>query len=317
MEAGFAVEVRELRRVFTPRKRDPVVALEGVSLTIPAGEVHGMLGPNGAGKTTLVKILSTVLLPTSGTALVLGHDVVSETRAVRPLIGIVFGGERGLYTRLSARQNLEYWGALYRLSGSDINQRSQALLERVGLTERADQRVEEFSRGMKQRLHLARGLMGDAKVLFLDEPTTGMDPIAGREFRSLIAELKDEGRTILLTTHDMVEAESVCDRVTLIDRGRLLATETPRTLGRLISRFQRIDVTGADDALLAEIAALPGVSSATAQADGSTRIEVSEEGATEVVLRRLVEGGVTDLQTSLPSLEEVYVQTIGERGLGV
>jgi ABC-2 type transport system ATP-binding protein len=317
MEAGVAVDIRELERVYTPRKREPVVALDSVSLTIPTGEVHGMLGPNGAGKTTLVKILSTVLLPTSGTAHVLGHDVVEETRAVRPLIGIVLGGERGLYTRLTARQNLEYWGALYRLSSAAIRQRSAALLERVGLVDRADQRVEEFSRGMKQRLHLARGLMGDARVLFLDEPTTGMDPIAGREFRGLIAELKDEGRTILLTTHDMVEAESVCDRVTLIDRGRVLATETPRSLGTLISRFQRIDVAGADGALLAEVAALPGVSSATPQADGSTRIEVSEEGATAVVLRRLVDGGVTDLQTSLPSLEEVYVQTIGERGLGV
>jgi ABC-2 type transport system ATP-binding protein len=317
MEEGVAVEVRQLERVFTPRKRDPVVALDGVSLTIPAGEVHGMLGPNGAGKTTLVKILSTVLLPTSGTAQVLGHDVVEETQAVRPLIGIVFGGERGLYTRLSARQNLEYWGALYRLPATLIRQRSAALLERVGLVDRADQRVEQFSRGMKQRLHLARGLMGDAKVLFLDEPTTGMDPLAGREFRSLIAELKDEGRTILLTTHDMVEAESICDRVTLIDRGRVLATETPRTLGTLISRFQRIDVSGADDELLAEVAAMPGVSSAQPQADGSTRIEVSEEGATALVLRRLVDGGITDLRTSLPSLEEVYVQTIGERGLDV
>jgi ABC-2 type transport system ATP-binding protein len=317
MEEGAAVDVRQLKRVFRPRKREPVVALDGISLTIQAGEVHGMLGPNGAGKTTLVKILSTVLLPTSGTARVLGHDVVEETGAVRPLIGIVFGGERGLYTRLSARQNLEYWGALYRLPSAMIRQRSAALLERVGLVDRADQRVEQFSRGMKQRLHLARGLMGDAQVLFLDEPTTGMDPIAGREFRSLIAELKDEGRTILLTTHDMVEAESVCDRVTLIDRGRVLATETPRTLGTLISRFHRIDVRGADDALLGEIAAVPGVFSATPQADGSTRIEVSEEGATAIVLRRLVDNGITDLRTSLPSLEEVYVQTIGERGLDV
>src|ERR1700746_927028 len=131
MEAGAAVDVRELRRVFAPRKREPVVALDSVSLTIPAGEVHGMLGPNGAGKTTLVKILSTVLLPTSGTAQVLGHDVVDETRAVRPLIGIVFGGERGLYTRLTARQNLEYWGALYQLSGGEIKKRTQLPLERV------------------------------------------------------------------------------------------------------------------------------------------------------------------------------------------
>jgi ABC-2 type transport system ATP-binding protein len=258
-----------------------------------------------------------VLLPTDGRALVCGHDVVTETKSVRPLIGIVFGGERGLYTRLSARKNLEYWGALYRLSGAEIRSRSEALLERVGLTERADQRVEEFSRGMKQRLHLARGLMGDARVLFLDEPTTGMDPLAAREFRTLIGELKGEGRTILLTTHDMVEAEAVCDRVTLIDRGRILATETPRSLGSLISRFQRIDVEDAPADVLAAIEVTTGVSSVSTLDDGSTRIEVTEEGATQAVLKLLVDAGVTSVRTSLPSLEEVYVQMIGERGLVV
>ena len=312
-----AVDVQEIRRIFTPRKREPVVALDGVSLAIPAGEVHGLLGPNGAGKTTLVKILSTVLLPSGGRAFVGGHDVVTETEAVRPLIGIVFGGERGLYTRLSARQNLEYWGALYRLSGAQIKQRSAELLERVGLTERADQRVEEFSRGMKQRLHLARGLMGDARVLFLDEPTTGMDPLAAREFRALINQLKGEGRTILLTTHDMVEAETVCDRVTLIDRGRILATETPRSLGSLISRFQRIDVEDAPQEVLEAIRAIDGVSSVTTLEDGTVRIEVHEEGATTLVLKELVDVGVTAVKTSLPSLEEVYVQVIGDRGLTV
>ena len=317
MAAVQAVEIEEIRRVFTPRKRDPVTALDGVSLTIPVGEVHGLLGPNGAGKTTLVKILSTVLLPTDGRALVCGHDVVTETKEVRPLIGIVFGGERGLYTRLSARQNLEYWGALYRLSGAEIKARSAVLLERVGLTERADQRVEEYSRGMKQRLHLARGLMGDARVLFLDEPTTGMDPLAAREFRMLIGELKGEGRTILLTTHDMVEAETVCDRVTLIDRGRILATETPRTLGSLISRFQRIDVEGAPESLISEIELVAGVLACAVQPDGSVRIEINEDGVTSLVLKHLVDAGVTSVKTSLPSLEEVYVQMIGERGLTV
>src|SRR5438067_8715527 len=269
MRVVQAVDVQEIHRVFTPRRRAPVTALDGVSLSIPSGEVHGLLGPNGAGKTTLVKILSTVLLPTAGRASVCGHDVVGDTKAVRPLIGIVFGGERGLYTRLTARQNIEYWGALYRLPGTEIKRRSAALLERVGLTDRADQRVEEFSRGMKQRLHLARGLVGDARVLFLDEPTTGMDPLAAREFRSLIGELKGEGRTILLTTHDMVEAETVCDRVTLIDRGTILATESPRTLGRVISRFQRIDVEGAPGGLLAELELVAGVSSVATQPVGS------------------------------------------------
>src|SRR6266511_3652525 len=244
---GPAVAVEEVTRVFEPRrKRDArVVALDRVSLEIPQGEIHGLLGPNGAGKTTLVKILSTVLVPTSGRARVLGHDVVEEAKAVRPVIGIVFGGERGLYTRLTGRQNLEYWGALYRLPSAEVRSRTDRLLDRMGLADKADRRVETYSRGMKQRLHLARGLIGDARVLFLDEPTTGMDPVAAREFRLLVVELKGEGRTILLTTHDMVEAELVCDRVSLIDHGRILATETPRSLGTLISRFQRIDVEGA------------------------------------------------------------------------
>jgi ABC-2 type transport system ATP-binding protein len=315
----LAIEVDAITRVFEPRRKrgERVVALDAVSLEIPRGEIHGLLGPNGAGKTTLVKILSTVLLPSSGRARVLEHDVVEETRKVRPLIGIVFGGERGLYTRLTARQNLEYWGALYKLPTGVVKERTGALLRRVGLADRADQRVEEYSRGMKQRLHLARGLIGDARVLFLDEPTTGMDPLAAREFRRLIAELKEEGRTILLATHDMVEAENVCDRVTLIDRGRILATETPRSLGRLISRFQRIDVEGVDRGVLGEIETLSGVSGITHREDGAARIEITEEGATAQVLRRLVDGGVTSVQTTLPSLEEVYVQLIGERGLEV
>jgi ABC-2 type transport system ATP-binding protein len=310
-----AVEVNEICRTFEPRKKPPVVALEGVSLSIPPGEIHGLLGPNGAGKTTLVKILSTVLLPTSGHARVLGHDVVDETRAVRPLIGIVFGGERGLYWRLTGRQNLEYWCALYKLSARETKARAQRLIERVGLAERADERVETYSRGMKQRLHLARGLVGEATVLFLDEPTTGMDPLAAREFRTLIAELRDEGRTILLATHDMVEAETVCDRVTLIDRGKIVATESPRTLGRVISRFQRIDVEGVDAAVLSEIRSFAGVSGVTDVDGGGARIEVDEEGATLVVLARVVEAGATSVKTSLPSLEEVYVQLIGDRGL--
>ena len=314
-----AVEVDRITRIFEPRrKRDErVTALDEVSLDIPSGEIHGLLGPNGAGKTTLVKILATVLLPTSGRASVLGQDVVEHTKTVRPLIGIVFGGERGLYTRLTARQNLEYWGALYRLPAALVRERSQTLLERVGLADRANQRVEAYSRGMMQRLHLARGLIGDAQVLFLDEPTTGMDPLAAREFRRLIGELKGEGRTILLTTHDMVEAETVCDRVTLIDHGKVLATETPRTLGMLISRFQRIDVEGVTAELLGELEALPGVRAVEHRHDGAARIEVNEEGATSEVLTRLVGAGVTSVQTTLPSLEEVYVHVIGERGLEI
>jgi ABC-2 type transport system ATP-binding protein len=311
-----AVAVEDVTRVFEPRRRRDarVVALDQVSLEIPRGEVHGLLGPNGAGKTTLVKILSTVLVPTSGRASVLGHDVAESPKAVRPLIGIMFGGERGLYWRLTARQNLEYWGALYRVPGSTLRRRAQELLERVGLADKADERIETFSRGMKQRLHLARALVGDGKVLFLDEPTTGMDPLAARDFRNLIQQLESEGRTILLATHDMVEAETLCNRVTLIDRGKVIATESPRTLAQMISRFQRIDVEGADAELLSRVRGVAGVHSLS-ETDGSARIELAEEGATGAVLKLLVDAGVTSVKTSLPTLEEVYVYLIGERGL--
>jgi ABC-2 type transport system ATP-binding protein len=320
MHDEVAVEVTEVQRVFRTgkgwrKKGKEVVALDGISLRIAAGETHGLLGPNGAGKTTLCKILSTVLLPSGGSARVLGLDVVAEVAAVRPLIGIVFGGERGLYGRLTARQNLRYWAALYKMPDAQARRRADALLERVGLADRAEEGVERFSRGMKQRLHVARGLLADPPVLLLDEPTTGMDPVAARDFRVLVSELRDEGRTILLTTHDMVEAEAVCDRVSLIDRGRILATESPRTLGSWISRYDRVDVDGADDEVLRRVAGLPGVSSVQPRPDGSARIETDEEGVTARVLALLVESGVTRVRTSLPSLEEVYLQAIGERGL--
>ncbi len=312
----IAVETRELRRVYQgPDKRPDVVALDGLSLQIEQGEVHGLLGPNGAGKTTLVKILSTVLLPTSGTAAILGHDV-TDTAAVRPLIGIVFGGDRGLYWKLTARENLEYWAALYRVPSALAHTRVRALLERVGLGERADDRVEGYSRGMKQRLHLARGLIADAHVLFLDEPTTGMDPLAARDFRQLVSELRTEGRTILLTTHDMAEAEAVCDRVALIDHGRLLAVETPRSLGKLIAQHERIDFEG-PAAVANKVKMAAGVACVSPQSEGFYRVELSEESASHLVLSVLVDAGITSIRTSRPSLEEVYVYVIGDRGLQV
>jgi ABC-2 type transport system ATP-binding protein len=322
MPEEFAVEVRQLRRVFgSRRKRPEVVALDGVDLAIPAGEVHGLLGPNGAGKTTLCKILSTVLLPTGGHAAVGGHDVVRETAAVRRLIGIVFGGERGLYTRLTARQNLEFWAALYGLRGRTLRTRVDALLDRMGLAGRAGDRVEGFSRGMKQRLHLARGLVGEPRVVLLDEPTTGMDPVAAREFRALVGELRDEGRTVLLTTHDMAEAEVVCDRVTLIDGGRLLATERPATLSGWISTYARVVASDVPDALADRLAAqlreLPGVAEVRRTAPAGLRIETAAADAAPAVLRRLLDAGVTSVATAQPDLEEVYLHVIGDRGMRV
>jgi ABC-2 type transport system ATP-binding protein len=317
------IEVISLRRDFAAgkglRKRGPVVtALHDLDLRVEPGEVHGLLGPNGAGKTTLCKVLSTVLLPTAGQVTVNGYDVVRQTRAVRRSIGIVLGGERGLYGRLTPRQTLRFWAAMYDVPAADSAARIDGLLDRVGLSARRDDRVETFSRGMKQRLHLARGLIGDPRLLLLDEPTTGMDPVATREFRRLLGDLHAEGRTILVTTHDMAEAEAVCDRVTLIDRGRVLATERPATIGALLSRFETVEVYGAPPTALVGVSALPGVARvSTDPGTGTTRIETEADGAAAAVLVHLGRAGVASVRAARPSLEDVYLHVIGERGLTV
>jgi ABC-2 type transport system ATP-binding protein len=311
-----AVNVIDLSRTFQSRRKPPVQALDSVNLTVLDGEVQGLLGPNGAGKTTLVKILTTVLLPSSGRAEIFGHDVVRDEKAVRSMVGVVFGGELGLYMRLTARQNLEYWASLYRVPGPQIKQRSAALLERVGLAQKADVKVETFSRGMRQRLHLARGLVAGARMLFLDEPTAGMDPIAAREIRDLIKEIQNEGTTILLATHDMAEAELLCDRVTLIDRGRILATESPQSLGQIAMRFHRVVVANADQSLLQRVAVLPGVETITPSTDGHW-INVDGQENIGAVLKTIVDTGIIDVHLSRPSLEEIYINMIGDRGLNV
>ena len=312
-----AVETRRLVRQYGGRGSAGIVALNGVDVDIEVGEVRGLLGPNGAGKTTLCKILCTVLLPSQGTASVLGYDVVSQADRVKRSVGIVFGGDRGLYGRLSARQNLRFWGAIYGLHGTALRGRVDGLLDRVGLTDRNDERVDNFSRGMKQRLHLARGLISDPPVLILDEPTVGMDPVAAHDFRNLIHELRSDQRTVLLTTHDMVEAEAVCDRVTLVDRGRTLLTERPDAVGAMVSRYERVDAGGVDPALRERITLLPGVVSLTGQTGSRIRVETDGAAATREVLALLVAGGVTRLATSRPNLEEVYLHLIGSRGMGV
>ena len=314
---SIVVETERLRREFKARrsKSGPVVALDGIDLRIEQGEIHGLLGPNGAGKTTLVKILTTILIPTAGRASVLGFDVVDQVDEVRKRIGLVFGGDRGLYTRLTARQNLDYWAALYDVPSAVAGPRIDSLLERVGLSERADDRVEEFSRGMKQRLHLARGLVGSPEVLFLDEPTVGLDPMASLRFRDLVGEIQAEGKTVFLTTHDMAEAEAVCDRVSLIDHGKILATERPAVLGRWINRFEWVEVRDLPADLAERFRATAGVASVDTRPDGWTRIQPDTDGAAHTVLEIVVGSGITAVRTGSPSLEDVYIHVMGGRGM--
>src|SRR5919202_102175 len=237
----MVIEALDLRRTYrtttgTLRRRPlDVEAVRGVSFEVAEGELFGLLGPNGAGKTTTIKMLITLLLPTAGSARVLGYDVVQDARKVRERIGYVFGGERGLYERLSALDNMRYFAELYGVAPREQKRRIEYLFDLVGLKGRERERVEGYSRGMRQRLHIARGLVHDPPVVFLDEPTIGVDPVGARELRATIASLTEAGKTVLLTTHYMFEADALCDRIAVIASGRIVGEGTPGDLKRHVA----------------------------------------------------------------------------------
>jgi ABC-2 type transport system ATP-binding protein len=246
---GTAIEAEALNKVFVTRtglwraKKRRVVAVEEASFAVEAGELFGLLGPNGAGKTTTVKMLTTLLLPTNGTARVMGMDVQRETGEVRKRIGFAFSGSRGLYTRLTGIQNLRYFAELYSLEPEVTHKRIPELLDLVGLKGRGADRVETYSSGMAQRLHLARAMLHDPDVLFLDEPTVGIDPVGARELRKTIKSLISRGKTILLTTHYMAEAEELCHRIAILKQGRIVALDTPEALKRRITGDSVIELS--------------------------------------------------------------------------
>jgi len=262
-----AIEAHELRRTYRThtgtirRRTKEIEAVRGVSFAIEPGELFGLLGPNGAGKTTTIKMLITLLIPTAGTASVLGRDVVKDAREVRKRIGYVFGGERGVYERLSGYDNLRYFAELYGVPARTQKRRIEELLDLVGLKGREHERAEGYSRGMKQRLHVARGLLHDPEVLFLDEPTIGLDPVGARELRSTIATLTAAGKTILLTTHYMFEADALCDRIAVISKGEIVAEGTPRDLKRGVERgtVVEVEVYGVAEGTIDRVRELDGV----------------------------------------------------------
>ncbi len=317
-----AVQARDLHRTFRTRTgvlrrtAKEVEAVRGVSFDIERGELFGLLGPNGAGKTTTIKMLITLLLPTSGTAKVLGHDVVEDVREVRRRIGYVFGGDRGLYERLSALDNLRYFSELYGVSPREQKVRIGGLLELVGLTGRERERVEGFSRGMRQRLHIARGLLHDPEVLFLDEPSIGIDPVGARELRATIAALSDVGKTVLLTTHYMFEADELCDRIAVIREGEIVAEGTPEHLKRLVSvgSVVEIETYGVTDATVAELGGIAGVQSIAVEERGQMQVLILHctTGAevTQAALARLDGVRVGRVGTRVPTLEDAYVELV-------
>jgi ABC-2 type transport system ATP-binding protein len=298
------------------RRRLDVEAVRGISFAVERGELFGLLGPNGAGKTTTIKMLITLLLPTSGEARVLGHDVVSEAREVRKRIGYVFGGDRGLYERLSARDNLRYFAELYGVSGKAQRKRIEEVLELVGLRGRDHERVEGYSRGMRQRLHIARGILHDPEVVFLDEPTLGVDPVGARELRQTIADLIAAGKTVLLTTHYMFEADALCDRIAVIAKGRIVGTGTPAELKERVAegRVTEIEVFGIDDAAVERLRAVDGVTAVTVEEREQKQLLVvqstGERELTAPLLSHLEGFEVGRVASREPTLEDAYISLV-------
>ena len=311
MDRTKGLSLEDLSRVYRPRGGPSVTALRDVSFEVQPGEVVGLLGPNGAGKTTCVRILATLLLPSAGRATVGGADVVREPKRVRSLCGVSFGGDLGLYGRLSARDNLRYFATMYRIPPKDARRRVDRLLEQVGLADRARERVETFSRGMRQRLHLARAVLHDPPVLLLDEPSSGLDPQAARALRALVEMLAGEGRSILLTTHDLAEAETLCSRIVLLHSGRVLREATPRELRNEASLQLGtcLEVEAGpwlDDAFLHAVPGLVELVRDRAVIRIYTRDPYS---AASYVLDRVRDNGGS-MQISKPSLEEAYLSLV-------
>jgi ABC-2 type transport system ATP-binding protein len=233
------VYVTRKRQSFLRTTREEKVAVHDLSFHFPPGQVTGLLGLNGAGKTTTIKMLSTLLLPTGGRITVDGLDIVQHTRAIRKRINMIAGGERMVYWRLTGRENLWYFAQLYDVESRTLNARIDALLTLVGLQDAADTVVERYSKGMKQRLQIARGLINDPAYLFMDEPTIGLDAPIARELRQMVRRLAGEGKGVLLTSHYLNEVEELCAYIYVIDQGRLVAEGSPDQL-KVLTRQNRV-----------------------------------------------------------------------------
>ncbi len=320
------VRTVNLSKTYVSRKRQglfkstihTVDALQEVTLEIKEGEIFGLLGPNGAGKTTLIKCLTTLLLPTGGDAWLNGFELGVEDDAIRASVGCMLMGERGLYWKLTGRENLAFFGALYHLHPVERKRRADAIIYRLGLGEIADRAVETYSSGQKMKLAFGKALINDAPLLILDEPTNTLDLPSARELRATVRELNRSGSTIIYTTHIMAEAETLCDRVAIIDRGRVIALDTvpalKDSLGReSIIRLEGIIPAGASRA----IQGLAGISRVgLTAANGASQLTVVTPdqhsvlpklietlGAHDAVLRKITPEEVT--------LEDVFIAHTG------
>ncbi len=327
------VKTTGLSRVYETRKRrygvgrstiSRINAVVDLDLEIGPGELFGLLGPNGAGKTTTVKMLCTLLTPTEGQAWVRGLDVVKDANKVRRIVNMVAGGERMLYYRLTGRENLAYFAELYDVPRSEVRKRVEQVLDLVGLVDRADDEVEKYSKGMKQRLQIARGLINDPQVLFLDEPTLGLDVDIAKELRAFIRKqlVDEQGKTVLLTTHYLAEAEEMCDRVSFIFKGRIVSTGTPAELSRYIipsitAELVLLDVADRDIEVFAaqtgaKLRSIEAVEGDPSRSKKRVLLEVPSEDVMRTVFEYFHARGGRVISTGLkqPSLEDAYLELV-------
>ena len=313
-----SIQVKDLRREFKG-KSSPVVALDGVSFEVGRGEIFGVLGPNGAGKTTLIRILSTLLLPTGGTATVMGYDVGHEPEKVRRVINMASGAEKAGYDFISAKRNLWFFSQLYGIPSEQAEKKIQELAEILGLTKYLDRKFYALSTGYRQRATIARAFINEPKVVFLDEPTIGLDVMTARSIRDFLrSEARKNDRTIMLATHNMAEVEAICDRVAIIDKGKIIAEGTPAELKRSRGVPALVmEVTPSQNSfeMLASVQGVKGFTSSTDEERGLSTVQVVVEsdaaarGAEEAVAkdgRRVVASW-----RKQATLEEVFVALVG------
>ena len=311
---SIIVEVENLVKRYGNGKG--VTAVSGISFAIRQGEIFSLLGPNGAGKTTTISMLSGLIAPTSGEARVNGRSITKEPLAVKKLIGVV-PQEIALYPTLSARQNLRFWGRMYGLGGTDLKRRTDELLDLVGLRERADERVATYSGGMKRRINIAVGLLHEPQIVFMDEPTVGIDPQSRRNILDTIKTLNQQGMTVLYTTHYMGEAEELSDRVGIIDHGQMIALGTQKELTQLVGENMslRLYLSEGDstEVLAASLQNLASVVQVTAVDSQIVLITPDAAAILPAVMHEAARQEVTirSIDIQEPNLEAVFLHLTG------
>ena len=308
---------KERTGIFRSQKRK-VEALKKVNLTIEKGEIFGLLGPNGAGKTTLIKCLTTLLLPTEGTATINGHDLLKDDKMVRASIGCMLMGERGLYWKLTGRENLEFFGSLYYVPPDDRRKKVEELIHLLNLSEFVDRTVETYSTGQKMKLAFAKSLIHEAPILILDEPTVTMDVHSARELRQIVKDLNEKGITIVYTTHLMQEAEELCDRVAIIDKGEVIACGTPEELKGRIERESVTKIEGViPEWALEEIQSMEGIKEAVLTSNnGLSKLVIVSENSRVVlphIIKKLFDSKsvIEYISPEDITLEDVFISLTG------